>query len=170
MSALSDTILTSIKDEPAPKLWNRLRVRLDAPWSGRLWFRETVIDEVKLWLRKRHCLRAKQLATTFRYHHHPRPPPPPRASERRDSMPVDMENAILVAAAFILVLLLPYVDKQRSHTSRSAGERYTQELLACGNERRIQENLRMERSVFLKLCAILKVVDKWVFYIKDLTM
>jgi hypothetical protein len=79
-----------------------------------------VIDEVKLWLRKRHCLRAKQLATTFRYHHHPRPPPPPRASERRDSMPVDMENAILVAAAFILVLLLPYVDKQRSHTSHSA--------------------------------------------------
>jgi hypothetical protein len=25
MSALSDTILTSVKDEPAPKLWNRLK-------------------------------------------------------------------------------------------------------------------------------------------------
>jgi hypothetical protein len=49
------------------------------------------------------------------------------------------------------------VEAWLSHTSRSADERYTQELLACGNERRIQENLRMERSVFLKLCSILKV-------------
>jgi hypothetical protein len=49
------------------------------------------------------------------------------------------------------------VEARLSHTSRSADERYTQELVACGNERRIQENLRMERSVFLKLCSILKV-------------
>jgi hypothetical protein len=50
------------------------------------------------------------------------------------------------------------VEAQLSHTSRSAAdERYTQELLACGNERRIQENLRMEGPLFLKLCSILKV-------------
>jgi hypothetical protein len=72
-------------------------------------------------------------------------------------MPVDMGNTILLAAAFIVVLLLPYIGKMPSHTARTAGERYTQELLACGNERRIQENLRMEKSVFLKLCSILKV-------------
>jgi hypothetical protein len=72
-------------------------------------------------------------------------------------MPVDMGKTILLVAACIVVLLVPYVNKTPSHTARNAGELYTQELLACGNESRIQENLRMEKSVFLKLCSTLKV-------------
>ncbi|KAA8892685.1 hypothetical protein FN846DRAFT_982483 [Sphaerosporella brunnea] len=93
--------------------------------------------------------------TTASRHHHTRASE--RTTERRDAMPVDTDNIILLAAAFIVVMLLPYVDKKPSHTARHTGERYTQELLACGNERRIQENLRMEKSVFLKLCSILTV-------------
>jgi hypothetical protein len=71
-----------------------------------------------------------------------------------------------------VVLLLPYIGKMPSHTARTAGERYTQELLACGNERRIQENLRMEKSVFLKLCSTLKVGSGWgpgVLNVKELS-
>jgi hypothetical protein len=71
---------------------------------------------------------------------------------------VNINDVVLLAAGFVFVtVFLPYIDRQPCRTSPLSGERYTQELLGCGNERKIQENLRMERSLFLKLCAILKV-------------
>jgi hypothetical protein len=49
------------------------------------------------------------------------------------------------------------LDRRPCRTSPLSGEQYTQELVNCGNEKRTQENLRMERSVLLKLCPILNV-------------
>jgi hypothetical protein len=78
-------VLTAVVDCACRALLQRHRLEVKAPfgrpWSGKLWFRETMIDEVKLRLRKRH-LPASQTACDHMLPLSPpaRPPPATTAS------------------------------------------------------------------------------------------